>query len=158
MPSVLDVIFILLVVLFVLRCYLKGFVSEFLSMAAFILGLLASLFFYKNGGEYLRAKIWPDIKILPEIVAFVALFLIVFIIIKVLEKMLKGVIQGISLGGVDRFLGVIFGLAESLAVISLVLFILSIQPLVDPSALLSDSIFARLLLPLILKTESVSIV
>jgi len=156
MPSVLDVILILLIVLFVIRCYLKGFVSELLSMAAFVLGLLASLFFYKNGADYLRARFWPDLKTIPEIVAFVALFLIVFIIIKILEMMLKGIIQGVRLGGADRFLGVIFGLAEGIAVVSLILFILRIQPLVDPSSLLSDSIFARLLLPLIMKTENLS--
>jgi len=153
--SVLDAIFILLIVVFALRCYVKGFVSELLSMAAIILGLLASLFFYKNGGEYLRARFWPDLKTIPEIIAFVALFLIVFIVIKFLEITLKGIIQGIRLGGADRFLGVIFGLAEGIAVISLVLFLLRIQPLFDPSSLLSDSIFARLLLPLITGKENI---
>jgi len=154
--SVMDVIFILLIVLFAIRCYLKGFISELLSMAAVVLGLLASLFFYKNGAEYLRARFWPDLKTIPEIIAFVALFLIVFIVIKILEIMLKGVIHGIRLGGADRLLGVIFGLAEGIVVISLVLFVLRIQPLFDPSSLLSDSFFARLLLPLITKTEIVS--
>ena len=153
--SVLDAIFILLIVLFALRCYLKGFISELLSMAAIVLGLLASLFFYKNGAEYLRVKFWPDLKTIPEIIAFVALFLIVFIIIKFLEIMLKNIIQGIRLGGADRFLGVVFGLAEGIAVISLVLFLLRIQPLFDPSSLLSDSIFARLLLPLITGKENI---
>ena len=154
--SVLDVIFILLIVLFALRCYLKGFISEILSMAAIVLGLLASLFFYKNGAEYLRARFWPDLKTIPEIIAFVALFLIVFIVVKILEVMLKGIVQGIRLGGADRLLGVLFGLAESIAVISLVLFLLRIQPLVDPDSLLSDSFFARLLLPLITGTENIS--
>jgi membrane protein required for colicin V production len=154
--SLLDVIFILLIVLFALRCYLKGFISELLSMAAIVLGLLASLFFYKNGAEYLRARFWPDLKTIPEIIAFVALFLIVFIVVKILEVMLKGIVQGIRLGGADRLLGVLFGLAESIAVISLVLFLLRIQPLVDPASLLSDSFFARLLLPLITGTENIS--
>ena len=153
--SVLDAIFILLIVVFALRCYVKGFISEILSMAAIVLGLLASLFFYKNGAEYLRLKFWPDLKTIPEIIAFVALFLIVFILIKSLEIMLKGIIQGIKLGGADRFLGVIFGFAEGIAVISLVLFLLRIQPLFDPSSLLSDSIFARLLLPLITGKENI---
>jgi membrane protein required for colicin V production len=153
--SVLDAIFILLIVVFALRCYVKGFISELLSMAAIVLGLLASLFFYKNGAEFLRAKFWPDLKTIPEIFAFVALFLIVFIVIKFLEITLKGIIQGIRLGGADRFLGVIFGLAEGVVVISLVLFLFRIQPLFDPSSLLSESIFANLLLPFITGTESI---
>jgi membrane protein required for colicin V production len=153
--SVLDAIFVLLIVVFVLRCYVKGFVSELLSMSAIILGLLAALFFYKNGADYLRAKFWPDLKTIPEIVAFVALFLIVFIINKLLDVTLKGIIQGIKLSGADKFLGVVLGLAEGIAVISLVLFLLRIQPLFDPSSLLQDSIFARFLLPLITGRESI---
>ena len=154
--SVLDVIFVLLIVLFVIRCYLKGFVGEVFSMAAFVLGLLAALFFYKNGGELLRVRFWPDMKMIPEIIAFIALFLIVFIVVKTLERLLSGIVYGIRLGGVDRFLGIIFGLAEGIVVISLVLFVLRIQPLFDPSELLSESFFARLLLPFITGQEKIT--
>jgi len=155
--SVLDFIFIALVLLFIIRCYLKGFISELLSMAAIVLGLLASLFFYKNGGEFLRERFWPEMKTIPEILAFIALFLIVFVVVKLLEVMLKGIINGIRLGGADRFLGIIFGFAEGLAVISLILFVLRIQPLFDPSSILSESFFANLLLPLITGTESTGV-
>ena len=152
--SVIDIVFILIITLFVIRCYLKGFVSELLSMAAIILGILASLFFYKNGGEFLRQTFWQDMKIVPEIVAFIALFVIVFILVKLLEMILKGIIEGVRLSGADRFLGLIIGLAEGIAVISLVLFVLRVQPLFDPSSILSDSFFARLLLPLITGSET----
>jgi membrane protein required for colicin V production len=154
--SVLDVIFILIVVLFVIRCYLKGFVSEVFSMAAIVLGFLASLFFYKNGGEFLRTQFWNNMKIIPEIIAFIALLLIVFVFVKLFEVLLKGVINGIRLGGADRFLGLIFGLAEGIVVVSLVLFVLRIQPLFDPSGFLSDSVFARILLPFITGQEKIS--
>jgi membrane protein required for colicin V production len=152
--SVIDVIFILLLILFVVRCYLKGFVSELFSMAAVVLGLLASLFFYKNGGEYLRSRFWPELKLIPEVIAFISLFLIVFIVIKLLEIMLKGIINGVKLTGADRFLGIFFGMAEGIVVISLVVFVLRIQPLFDPSSILSESVFARLLLPLITGQEN----
>ena len=154
--SVLDIIFVLLITLFVIRCYLKGFVSEVFSMAAIVLGLLTSLFFYKNGGEFIRTQFLPDMKTIPEILAFIALFLIVFIVIKLLEMLLNGVIYGIRLGGADRFLGIFFGLAEGIAVVSLVLFVLRIQPLFDPSDIFSDSFFARFLLPFISGKENAS--
>ncbi|MDR1837869.1 MAG: CvpA family protein [Treponema sp.] len=150
----IDVVFILLIAIFAIRCYLKGLVGELFSMAAIVLGLFASLFFYKNGGEFLRASFWPGIKVIPEVAAFVALFLIVFIIIKLFEKILKDIIDRVSLSGADRLLGVFFGLAEGIAVISLVLFLLRIQPLFDPSSILSDSFFARLILPLITGSEN----
>jgi membrane protein required for colicin V production len=142
-------IFVLLILLFVIRCYLKGFVSEVFSVAAVVLGLLASLFFYRNGGEFLRAQLWHDMKVIPEVVVFIALFLIVFIVIKFLEKVLNDIIYRIKLGRVDRFLGIILGFVEGIVVVSLVLFILRIQPLFDSSEILSDSFFARILLSLL---------
>ena len=152
---VIDFIFIALIGLFIIRCYLKGFVSEILSMAGIVLGILASLFFYKNGADFLRSQFWPELKVIPEILAFIGLFVIVFFIIKLLEVMLKGIINNIKLGGADRALGIIFGLAEGIAVVSLILFLLKIQPLFDPSSIISDSIFASFLLPLITGTEAV---
>ena len=154
--SVVDFIFIGLIGLFIIRCYLKGFISELLSMAAVVLGIIAALFFYKNGADFLRLKYWPDLKTIPEILAFVALFVIVFLAVKLLEAMLKGIIEDVRLGGADRFLGIIFGLAEGLAVVSLILFLLRIQPLFDPDQILSDSFFASLLLPLITGKEVIT--
>ncbi|MDR2943162.1 MAG: CvpA family protein [Treponema sp.] len=147
--SVLDMVFLGLMGLFMIRCYLKGFISELLSMAAVVLGLLTSLFFYKNGAVFIRAKYLPDLKVIPEILAFIALFIIVFIIIKLLEILLKSVIEGVRLQGADHFIGIVFGFLEALAVISLILFLLRIQPIFDPSPLLSDSFFAKILLPMI---------
>jgi len=147
--TVIDYIFLGLLGLFMIRCYLKGFISELLSMAAVVLGLLASLFFFKNGAVFIRERFLPDMKVIPEILAFIALFIIVFFIIKLFEKLLKGVIEGVRLKGVDHFIGIIYGFVEGIVVISLILFLLSIQPLFNPSSLLNDSFFARLLLPLI---------
>jgi membrane protein required for colicin V production len=114
------------------------------------------LFFYKNGADFIRAHFLPDLQKVPEVIAFILLFLIVFFIVKLLEFIFKDVIYEIQLGNADRFLGVVFGLAEGIAVISLVLFLLRIQPLFDPDSLLSGSFFAHFLLPLITGTENIS--
>lgn len=156
--SMIDFVFIGLIGLFMIRCFLKGFISELLSMAAVVFGLLASLFLYKNGGEFLRKVFWPDLKAIPEIIAFIALFVIVFILIKILEKMLTNIIESVSLGSADSYIGIVFGLAEGIAVVSLILFIIKIQPLVNPDGLLSGSFFARLLLPFITGKESMATV
>ena len=153
--AVIDFIFLGLLGLFMIRCYLKGFVSEVFTMAGIVLGLLAALFLHKNGGDFLRTQFWPDLKIIPEIIAFIALFIIVLIVVKLLAIMLKGIIDGIKLGGIDRFLGLIFGLAEGVAVVSLVLFLVEIQPLFSPSIILSGSFFADILLPLITGEEKI---
>jgi membrane protein required for colicin V production len=151
----MDMVFTGLIGLFMIRCYLKGFVSELLSVAAVVLGLLAALFFHKNGGAFLREQFWPQLNALAEIAAFVILFIIVFLVVKILEKILVNIIDKVSLTNADSFFGLIFGLAEGVAVVSLILFLLKIQPLFDSSAMLNDSFFARFLLPLITGRERI---
>lgn len=152
--AVIDIVFIALIVVFTLRCALKGFVGELMSMASIVLGLLAALYFYKNGGEFVRNKFMPEMKIIPEIIAFIALFLIVFVLIKVLEAMLKEIIEGVRLGSADRFLGILFGFVEGIIVVSLVLFLLSVQPLFESGPILEKSLFAKILLPFITGARS----
>jgi membrane protein required for colicin V production len=148
--NVIDFIFIGLIALFVIRCFLKGFIGELFSMAAILFGALASIYFFKNGAVFLKEQFLHDAKSpLPEILAFIGLFIIVFVIVKLLEILLKSVIHKIKLGSADRFLGLVFGLAEGIAVVSLLLFLIRYQPLFNPEKLLEDSFFAKLLLPLI---------
>ena len=147
--AVIDIIFAALVVIFTVRCALRGFISELLSMAALALGLLAALFFYAPGGDFIRERFMPAVKIIPEVLAFAALFLIVYVAIKILESILKEIIEGIRLGSADRLLGIFFGLVEGIIVVSLILFLFSVQPLFDEKPLLEKSIFAELLLPFI---------
>ncbi|MDR1419301.1 MAG: CvpA family protein [Treponema sp.] len=147
---VIDIIFAVLIVIFTVRCYLKGFISELLSMTAIVLGLLSSLFFYKNGAVFIRDRFMPGVGVIPEILAFIILFLVVFIAVKIVERLLQDIISGIRLGGVDRFLGIFFGIAEGIAVVGLVLLVLHVQPVFNAQSILEKSIFARMLLPLIL--------
>jgi membrane protein required for colicin V production len=144
-----DIICAVLILIFTARCAIRGFISELMSMAAIVLGLLASLYFFKKGGEYVCARFMPDHRTIADILAFVLLFVIVFLVIKILEHLLKGIIEGIKLGKADRFLGIIFGFLEGIIVVSLVLFVISVQPLFDPLLVLNNSFFAGILLPLI---------
>ena len=145
--AVLDMVFIGIIIVFTLHCGSKGFVSELMSAASLIFGLFAAIFFFRRGSTIVRDQFMPEGEVVPEIVAFILIFLIVFAIIKLIEMIFKKIIQGIQLSAVDRFLGVIFGFAEGIIVICLLLFLISIQPFFDSALLLKDSFFAELLLP-----------
>ena len=147
--AVIDFIFIGVIALLVIRGFFRGFIKEVFSMAGLVFGVLAALFLYKNGADFLRAQFWPDLRVIPEILAFVALFMIVFLIAKIIESLIKGIILKIKLDGADKFLGLLFGLLLGIAVVSLVLFLLKIQPIFNSEAILSGSFFGNLLLPLI---------
>lgn len=151
--AVFDIICLVLTVIIVVRCVLKGFISEVMSMASVVIGILAAVLLYKNGAAFIRAK-WLEAKIIPEVLAFAAIFLIVFLLVRFVEYLLKDIIHRINLRGLDRLLGLIFGFLEAFVLMCLILFILAVQPLFDPEFIFQNSIVAEILLPLVVNVQS----
>jgi membrane protein required for colicin V production len=149
----IDIVFLVIIAIFALRCALRGIVSELMSMAALVLGLLAAIFTFRKTAELVRGKFIPDVKALPEIVSFIGVFLIVFAVIKIFETILKDIIDRIQLGGPDRFLGFFLGIAEGLVIVCLLLFLILVQPFVEPELVLEGSFLAKLLMPFIIGTR-----
>jgi membrane protein required for colicin V production len=146
--AIIDIIFLGLTALLVIRCGLRGLIKEVMSMASVILGLFAAVLFYRQGAAFVRTKILAEVAVLPELIAFAAILAAVFFAIKILEHILQDIISRIHLGGLDRALGLVFGLLEGLVLAKLILFVLNIQPLFDAEALLEHSIIAKLIDPL----------
>ena len=146
---VIDMVFLILIALLVIRGYVRGFIKEVFSWAALVLALWAAVLMHPKGAEFIRSKAMENVKYVPEILAFIAIFIIVMIVLKMLEYVLKDVVTGAKLGGVNKLLGAIFGLIEGFTVTALVLFILSVQPVFDVAKIVEESSFAQILLPLI---------
>ena len=146
---VIDLIFMILIVLMLIHGYVKGFIAEFFSWAALVLAIWGAVILYPRGALFIRGRIMENVKAIPEILAFVAIFLIIMIIVKMVEQVLKDVVNGAKLGGVNKVLGLIFGLIEGFTITALILFILTIQPLFDAGPMIGESIFGQILLPLI---------
>jgi membrane protein required for colicin V production len=145
--QIIDMVFIGLIVLMVVHGYVKGFIEELFSWASIILALWMGVLFYSAGGAFIRTKIMANVRVVPEVLAFVAIFIIVTFVLRILKTILKDVIQGARLETLDKVLGVIFGAIEGLAIATLILFVLRVQPLFDASNLLEGSFFADILLP-----------
>jgi membrane protein required for colicin V production len=146
---VIDYVFIFLILLMLVHGYIKGFVEELFSWAAMILAIWAGVLLNAPAAVIVREKLMPNVRVVPEILAFIAIFLIVMIIVKLLERVLKDVIAGANLGAVNKVLGAVFGVIEGFAFTLLILFVISVQPLFNPSKILGDSVFAGFLLPII---------
>jgi len=145
----IDVVFMVIVAISALRCAARGFISELMSMAALILGMLSAIFFFRRGALLIRDWFMPGVKALPEVIAFVALFLLVYIAIKIVESTLKNIIEGVKLGELDHFFGFLFGCVEGIVIVCLLIFLISIQPFFDADYVLGKSYFAKILLPFI---------
>jgi membrane protein required for colicin V production len=153
--NLLDWIFVAILALLGVRCMIKGFIAEVLSVAAILVGLLAGLFLYKPAGALLVGwglKSQPEI--LPSILGFAAVFLVAFLLVKLVERLLKEGIEAAELGGLDRALGLVLGLAEGIVLVSLVVVAMSlIQPAFKSvpgySKLTRESTFTGLILPVV---------
>jgi membrane protein required for colicin V production len=140
-----------------------------MTLASLVLGALCSIFLYRSGAALLRErglealtekipgiiqKFFPAlVRNIPEILSFVLIFVVVFVLMKLVEYLLTDIVKRINLGGVDRFLGFLFGFAEGIVVTSLLLLAFRLQPLFDAGPLLEGSFFAELLLPLMIRRE-----
>jgi membrane protein required for colicin V production len=151
----LDWIFVVILALLAFRCMRKGFVAEILSMAALIVGILAALLLYRPAGELLVS--WGLVAkppALPEILGFIVAFLAAFLAMRLVGRLISEGVEAAELGGLDGALGFFLGLAEGLLVVCLFLVAMSLlEPALKTipgfSKLLSDSAFARVILPII---------
>jgi membrane protein required for colicin V production len=153
--NTLDWIFVVVLVLLGIRCMSRGFVAEVLSVAAILVGLLAALLLYKPAGELVVG--WGLVAkpaALPGILGFLGVFLVAFLLMKLVERVIREGIEAAELGGIDRALGLLLGLAEGLLLVSLVLVAMSLigpafKSMPGYAKLLDGSAFARFLLPIV---------
>ncbi|WP_027727660.1 CvpA family protein [Treponema sp. C6A8] len=138
-----DYFFCILIVIFGLVAFCKGFLAEVFGKAAWVLGIIAGAFFYKKVAAALLTKI--NSPIACNILGFLIVFVTVFLLVKICEMILQKIFQVTLLKSLDRGLGLLFGLAEGFAIVCLIIFVLRNQPFVDIGNLLNDSFFAHLM-------------
>jgi len=147
----MDWIFAGIVILLAVRCFVRGFVQEILSVASYAFGLLAGLLFSNKVLELADKQLHlsgvsPTIQ---YVVAFAVCFIVGFLVMKLIEKLIREGLEAANLDIFDKVLGLGLGIAEGLVVVSFVLVIMEIQPFFDASKLISGSLFASTLLPLV---------
>jgi membrane protein required for colicin V production len=145
--SGLDVVFLILIVFAALRAGFRGFVREFMSMAAVFLGIAVAVLFSGVAAVYVQP--WIGAGAWSQVVSFLGLFLLVYLLVKVFERALNRIIERINLESLDRALGFFLGIVEGLLASFILLLVLQLQPLFDTREMIADSILAVYLLPLL---------
>jgi membrane protein required for colicin V production len=139
--SAFDIFLVLLVVVVIVKVTLTGFVTEFFSRAAVIVGALGAVLFYKRLSPVIvhlyAAAVFPDV------IAFLLIFLIGYLAVKLVQQLAGSVIQGDSLNNLDHALGFFLGIVEGVLFVAVLLFAIRTQTFFDVSFLTRDSLFAR---------------
>ncbi len=137
----LDIIFFAIILLLAIHGAVAGFVKEFFSKAAIVLGVFVAVMFYARLSPYLNKHIESDF--ISKILAFLLLFILVYLIVRLIQHFVGNFFSGEILGGLDRVMGFFFGAAEGLLVVCIVLIIIYAQPWFGIGSIVTDSFFHK---------------
>ncbi len=116
--NVTDLTILLVLVLSGLLAFLRGFVAEVLSVAAWIGALFVAVYGYVHLQPYARQVVTFNTTA-ADAAAGVALFVVALILFTVLGRVASGALSMAGLGALDRSLGFLFGLARGAALVCL---------------------------------------
>lgn len=145
--SLLDIIFIIIALLIITRATFLGFLEEIFSTASWVLGLLVSFIFYKQGAQFLR--IYFGNKFFLNLLSFLLLFLITYLIVKIVHIFLSGILLSKTISSFDHALGFVVGVLKAVAIILFITFILHYQAIFDFREILNNSLVLKLFAPLL---------
>lgn len=121
----------------------NGFVKEFFSKAALVLGVFVSVMFYAKLSPYINRYIGSDF--VSQILSFILIFVLVYLLVRLIQHFVGSFFSGDILTGLDRALGFFFGAMEGLLLVCVVLVIFYAQPWFDIGPLVQKSFFHDLL-------------
>jgi membrane protein required for colicin V production len=105
-----DLAMLAVLALSALLAFFRGFVREVLGVGAWIGSILISFWFYPFVAP--KFEQWISAKELADPAAIAAVFVVALIVLSV-----GALVRGSALGGVDRTLGLVFGLARGSVVL-----------------------------------------
>jgi membrane protein required for colicin V production len=125
--NIVDLILIVLLSLFALRGYFKGFFRESFSLMGFLLGLIAAVR-YDEAVALLWANHWDISPLILKALSFVGLFFVVYFAFSLAGWLLHRSSQYLFLGGFNRVGGIVLGIGKGTVILALAVFFLSSFP------------------------------
>jgi membrane protein required for colicin V production len=113
--TLLDVILIGVMLISAILAMIRGFMREILSIAAWAIAAVVTLFSY---GKLLPiAKGWVNNDILAAVAVVAGTFLLTLIVVSVATVRFSDMVLDSRVGALDRTLGFLFGLARGLVIV-----------------------------------------
>ena len=117
--SVVDIFIIVTVVISLLIGLFRGFIREILSLLSWLGALWLGYAYATLGASYLEPYITqPPLRV---VVAFAAIFIVALIGFSIISYLLYRLLSIAGVSGVDRSLGMLFGLVRGFAIVALLI-------------------------------------
>jgi membrane protein required for colicin V production len=109
--SIIDLIFLIITFLSVIKCYRKGFVLSLLSASKWLLAYVVTLFLFPTIKPYFKDII--DSEFVLDVTLGLAIFILVIFTILVVNKGVSKTVKFVGLGRLDSLFGLFFGFVRS---------------------------------------------
>ena len=105
--SIIDIVYLVITIFSLIKCYKKGFVLSILSMAKWLLAYVITLLIFPRIKPYLKDII--DNEYVLDIGLGIAIFVVVIFLVLMVNKGLSKAIRYTGIGSLDTIFGFFFG-------------------------------------------------
>ena len=109
--SIIDIIFFIITVLSLIKCYKRGFVLSILSMAKWLLAYVLTLIIFPKIKPFLEDII--DNEYILDIILGVTIFVVVIFLVLMVNKAISKAVRYTGIGSLDTMFGFFFGFVRA---------------------------------------------
>ncbi len=135
--KVIDIIFIVVILILGFAGLKRGFFSQLITIIGLLAGLFCAYFFSDDLSPYI-AKIIGE-RDSNNLISFILIFAAAILISMLLNKIFKNALNELGAEGLDKILGLSFGLIQGIFICIGITALLTLQPLFDPEPIFTDS-------------------
>ena len=105
--SIVDLIYVIITILSLIKCYKNGFVLSILSMAKWLLAYIITLIIFPKVKPYLDGVI--DNEYILDVSLGITIFIIVIFLVLLISKGISRAVRYTGIGSLDTIFGFFFG-------------------------------------------------
>ena len=109
--SIIDLIYLIITILSLIKCYRKGFVLSILAMGKWLLAYIVTLIIFPRAKPYVKNII--DNEYVLDLTLGIIIFIIIIFLILLISKGISRAISYTGLGNLDSIFGFFFGFIRS---------------------------------------------
>ncbi len=109
--SIIDLTYLILTILSLVKCYRKGFVLSILAMSKWLFAYIITLIIFPKAKPYVKDII--DSEYILDIVLGLLIFVIIIFLVLLISKGISKAIKYTGLGTLDSIFGFFFGFVRS---------------------------------------------
>ena len=105
--SIIDLIYLIITILSLVKCYKKGFILSILSMLKWLFAYIITLIIFPKVKPYLKDII--DNEYVLDVILGITIFVVVIFLILMINKSVSKSIRYTGIGSLDTMFGLFFG-------------------------------------------------